>query len=110
MIDTITKDKFRKQSAAEIEKLNREKNSRNKIKEGTSKPYPKKILFVNKTTQTSWATSKTSNSNFNANIPQRSESNNSKEEDIGMRKCRRKMNVEIINEEVKGSISEVEEI
>ena len=53
LVDTILKDKFRKQNAAEIEKLNREKNFRNRIKEGTSKPSPKKNCFVDKTTRTS---------------------------------------------------------
>ena len=48
MIDTITKDKFRKQSAAEIEKLNREKKSINKRNEGTSKPFPKKAVLKKK--------------------------------------------------------------
>ena len=66
--------------------------------------------FVNKTTQTSLETINTSNSNFNYNIPQWSEEISSEEEDIGMRKCRRKSHVEIINEEVKGSSSEVEDI
>ena len=44
LIDAIMKYQSRKQSAAEVEKLNREKNTRNKRKEGTSKSYPK-ILF-----------------------------------------------------------------
>ena len=39
------KDQFRKQSAAEVEILNRDKKERNKKKEGTSKPSPKKRLF-----------------------------------------------------------------
>ena len=38
LIDAIVKDQLSNQSEAEIEKLNREKNSRNKRKEGTSKP------------------------------------------------------------------------
>ena len=45
LIDAIMKDQMWKQSAAEIEKLNREKMSIKKIKEGTSKPSPKKVLF-----------------------------------------------------------------
>ena len=53
LMDTIIKDQSRKKIAAEIEKLNREKKSRNKRKEGTSNPSPKKVCFVNKTTQTS---------------------------------------------------------
>ena len=48
LIDAIIKYQFRKQIAAEIEKLNREKKARNKVKEGTSKPSPKKSRFVNK--------------------------------------------------------------
>ena len=44
------------------------------------------------------------------NIQQWSESSSSEEEYIGMCKCRRKSNVEITNEEVKGKSSEVEEI
>ena len=43
-------------------------------------------------------------------MPQYIESISIEEEDIGMRKCRRKINVDIINEEVKVSSSEVEEI
>ena len=68
LIDMIMKDIFRNQSAADIGKLDREKKFRNKIKEGTSNPSSKKSCFVNKTTQTSLATSNTSNSNCNANI------------------------------------------
>ena len=62
--------------------------------------FKKKACFVNKTTQTSIATSNTSNSNINVEIPQYSESNSSEEEDI---KCSRKSHV-------KGSSSEEEEI
>ena len=54
--------------------------------------------------------SNTSNSNFNANIPQWSEASSIEEEEIVICECRRKSNVKIIKEEVKGSISEVEEI
>ena len=43
-------------------------------------------------------------------IPQWSEPSSGEEEDIGMRKCRRKINVEITNEEVEGKSSEAEEI
>ena len=46
-----------------------EKKDRNKNKEGTSKPSPKKRCFVNKTTRTSRAISNTNNSNFNADTP-----------------------------------------
>ena len=42
LIDTIKEYQSKNQSAAEIEKLNREKKSRNKRKEGTSKPSTKK--------------------------------------------------------------------
>ena len=45
LMDTIMTNQPGKQSAAEIEKLNREKKARNKIKEGTSKPYPGKACF-----------------------------------------------------------------
>ena len=65
---------------------------------------------MNKTTRTNRVTSKTSNPNFNTDIPQWSEASSSEEENIGMRKCRRKSNVEIKNEEVKGSSTEVKEI
>ena len=65
---------------------------------------------MNKTTRASRATSNTSNSNFNANIPQWSEARSSEDEEIGMRKCMKKRNVEIINDEVKGISSEVEDI
>ena len=58
LIDTTMKDQFMKQSAAEIEKLNRKKKARNKREEGTSNPS-KKFCFVNKTTWTSRATSNT---------------------------------------------------
>ena len=85
------------QSAAEVERLDRDKKYRNKNKDGTSKPSPKKVCFVNKTTRTSQAASNISNSDFNAYIPQCSESSGSGEEDIGMRKGRRKSNVEITN-------------
>ena len=99
----------RNQSAAEVERLNKKKY-RNKDKEGTSKPSPKKGCFVNTTTQTSRATSNTYNSNFNADTPLWSESISSEEEGIGMRKDRRKINVENTKEEVKGKMSEEEEI
>ena len=95
------KDKLMKESAEEIERLNREENSRNKIKEVTSKPSPQKYFFVNMTTRKSPATSNTSNSNFNAYITQWSETSSSEEEYIETRKCRKKIHVEIINEEVK---------
>ena len=65
---------------------------------------------MNKTTLTSQATGDTSNSNFGAKIPQWSEASSSEEGDVGMRKCKRKGNVEIKNGKVKGSSGEVEEI
>ena len=43
-------------------------------------------------------------------MPQWSEVSSSEEEYIGMRKCRGKSNIEISNEEVKGSSSEIEDI
>ena len=65
---------------------------------------------MNKTTRTSQATSNTSNSNFNEDIPKWSQESSTEEKDIGIRKCRRKINVEIKNDEMKGNGSEVEEI
>ena len=43
-------------------------------------------------------------------MPQWSRARISEEEEIGMRKCRRRINFGIMNEEVKGSSSEVVEI
>ena len=54
-----------KHSAAEIKILNKEKNKRNKKKEGTSNPSPKKGYFVKKNNRTSRATKNTDNSNIN---------------------------------------------
>ena len=45
LIDAIVKDQLSNQSEAEIEKLNREKNSRNKRKEGKYKPSPKNLVL-----------------------------------------------------------------
>ena len=59
------------------------------------------------TVRSVFITSNTSNSNFDEGIPHWSEASSSEEEDIGMRKCIRKINVDIINEEVKGSSSEI---
>ena len=64
---------------------------------------------MNKTTRTIRATSNTSNSNFNVDIPQWSETSSSEKEDIGMRTCRRKSDFEIKNKEVKVNSSEVED-
>ena len=107
LIDIIKKYQYRKQSATEVERLNRDKKDRNKRKEGTYEPSPKKGYFVNKTTRTSRATSNTYNSNIKVDIPQWSKANNSEEEDI---KCSRKSHIETVNGEVKGSSSEEEEI
>ena len=107
LIDVIKKYQLMKQSAAEFERLNRDKNERNKKKEDTSKPSPKKYCFVNKTTRTSLETSNTSNSNINVDIPKCSEASSSEEKDI---QCRIKIHVETINYGIKRSISEEEEI
>ena len=53
LIDATKKDQLRNQSVAEVEGLNIEKKDRNKEKEGTSKPSPKKGCSMNKTTRTS---------------------------------------------------------
>ena len=45
LIYTIKEEKSRNQGEAEIEKLNREKKTRNKRKKGTSKPSPKKDVL-----------------------------------------------------------------
>ena len=105
MIDTIIENQSRKHSAAEVERLNRKKD-RNKSREGTSKPSPKKGYFVNNTNRTSQTTSNTYTLYFNADTPLWSEENSSEEEDIVMRKGRRKSNVENKNEELKGESSE----
>ena len=65
---------------------------------------------MNKTRRNSRGTSNTSNLSFDVHIPKWGEAISSKEEYIGMRKCWRKINVEIKNEELKGKNSEVEEI
>ena len=75
--------------------MDREQKARNKIKEGTSKPSPQKYWFLNKITRKSQSTINTSNSNFNANIPQWSEASSSEEEDIGICKCRIKVMLRI---------------
>ena len=81
-----------------------------KNKEGTSKPSPKKVCFVNKITRTSRATSDTYNSNFNADTPLWSESSSGEEDYIGMLKGRIRSNVENTSKEVKGGSIEEEEI
>ena len=45
LMEKIKEDQPRKQSAADIEKLYREKNTRKKRKEGTSKPSPKNYVL-----------------------------------------------------------------
>ena len=65
---------------------------------------------MNKTTQTSRATSNTPYSKFNANIPQWSEASMSEEEYIGMCNCRKQVNAEIKNEKLQGKNSEAEDI
>ena len=97
LIYTIMKYQLRKQSTAEIEKLNIEIKSRNKIKEGKSKPSPKISGFVNKITIKSWSTSSTSNSNSDADQPHCREESISEGEDIGIRKYRERSRVDIIN-------------
>ena len=62
---------------------------------------------MNKTTQTSLATSSTSNSSINVGINKCSKASISEEEDI---KCSIKSHVETVNEEMKGSSSEEDEI
>ena len=47
LIDRIKKDQLRKNSAAEVEILNRDKKERNQKKEVTSKNSPRKCCFVN---------------------------------------------------------------
>ena len=79
LMDTIIMINQGSRVQRKLKKLNREKNSRNKRKEGTSDPSPKKACFVNKTTRTSLATINTSDSNFITNIPQWSEASSSKE-------------------------------
>ena len=75
-----------------------ETKEQRKNKEGTSNISPKKGCFDNNTTQTSQATSNTSNLYLNADITQWIEARINKEGDIGMRKGRRKSNVENTNE------------
>ena len=102
------KDQLKNHSAAEIEKLNREKKSITKRKEGTSKPSPKKpVLWIRQPKQVDQQV--TPPIQILMLIPKWSEERSSEEEYIGMCKCRRKINAEIINEEVKGRSSEVEE-
>ena len=57
-----------------------------------------KNCFVNRKTQTRRSTSNTSSSKFNAIIPQWSEASSNEEEYIWMRKWKKEINVEIIND------------
>ena len=96
LIDTIIKYQPREQSAKKLK--NRTEKIVHKQKKGRYiHALSKRSCFVNKTTRTSRATSNTSNSNFNANIPQWNGARSSNEEDIGMSKCRRKSNADIKN-------------
>ena len=88
-IDTILKYQYSNESAKEVEKPNRYNNTRNGNKEDTSKPYPKKVCFVNETNQTSRARSYTYKSNLNAKTGSCSEASRNEVEYIGMRKGRR---------------------
>ena len=62
---------------------------------------------MNKTTLTSLATSNTSNSNINGDITQWNEARSSEEEDI---KCSVKSHIETVNWKIKESSSEEEDI
>ena len=62
---------------------------------------------MNKNIRTSRETSNTSNKKLDSKIPQWSEASISEEEDIGIRKCRRKNNIDIKNDGVNGSSSEL---
>ena len=68
LINTMEKYQLRKQSLAEVKILSRKK--RKQIKWGYIQAFTKKGCFVNKTNQTSLATSNTNNSNVNTDIPQ----------------------------------------
>ena len=70
----------------------------------------KKKLFVDETNQTSIAKSYSYKRNFNAKTDSCSEASSSEEEDIGIRKSRRKSDFENTNKELNGSSSEEEEI
>ena len=94
MIDKILKYQSRNESAKEVEKPNIYNKTRNGNKQNTSKPTPKKGCFVNETNQTSPSRSYTYKSNLNAKIGSCSEVSSSEEEDIGMRKGRRKSDLE----------------
>ena len=106
LIDTILKYQSRNESVKEVEKPNRDNKTRNGNKEDTSKPSPKKCCFLNETNQTSRARSYTYKSNLNTKTGSCSEASSSEEEDIVMRKGRRKSDFENKNEELNGSSSE----
>ena len=106
----ILKYQSRNEIAKEIEKPNRYNKTRNVNKEDSSKPSPKKDFFTNKKNQTSRARSYTYKSNLNAKTVSCSEASSSEEEDIGIRKSRRKSDFENKNKELNGSGIEEEEI
>ena len=83
LVDTIIRNQPRKQSAEEVERLNRKKRTETKIWKVRSSLL-KKGCFVNKTIRTSQTTSNTYNSDFNADTPLLSEASSSEDEDIGM--------------------------
>ena len=69
--------------------------SRNKsAMENTSKPSPKKCCIVDETNKTSQAKSYSYKSNLNAKTGSCSEASSSEEEDVGIRKSRRKSDFE----------------
>ena len=103
LIDTILKYQSRNESAKKVEKPNRYNKARNGNKEDTSKPSPKKGCFVNETNQKSRARSYTYKSDLNAKTGSCSEASSSEEEDIGMRKGRRKSDFENTNKKLNGS-------
>ena len=74
--------------------------------EDTSKPSTKKSYFVNKTTQTSQATSNTYNSNFNTDTQLWSEAIIIEKEDIGMLRGKRQSIVDIDKKQAKGKSRE----
>ena len=96
----------RKQSAADVEKLNRKKRTETKEKK-LRLSLLKKGCFVNKTTQNIQATSNASNPDINTDITRWIEESSSEEEYI---KCSRKSHVGTVNEEIKGRSSEQEDI
>ena len=85
--------------------------SRNEsAKENTSKPSPKKCCFVDETKKTSRAKSYSYKSNSNAKKGACSEASISEEEDVGMRKSRRKSDFKHTNKKSNGKSIEGEDI